>query len=200
MKKLEKMIQKNLNLEIPMKYPNRIKQVHYWKYCISLMAFLLLGIAFDKTKESPIPNTLKLEDSIVINSLHDSTMDKTDSILRYLTTMNETEKQINLFDKIPLMSTFLKHWVLEYHSNQWNLTYHENTSILAITIIKENERIIKYELQKSMIKEVPVTIEGYEDYYRATFHDKDYFYHVIGYHMEESTFIELLRQMIGGIK
>lgn len=200
MRKLEGMIRKNLDLEIPMKYPKRMPRIHVWKYCIPVVIVLILGIVVYPSNKFSVPNTLAVEDLVVINQVHlDGIMDRTDSTLKY---MYEIEKLINLFDQIPFMSMILKHWTLEHYLNRYVLTYKKNNITLMITIAKMDANMVKYErnLQVSMIEEIPVTIINYDDYYQAHFEHKDYFYYIISHNIEESSFTQLLKQMIHYLK
>ncbi len=203
MKKLEKVIRDNLNLEIPMKYPKPRKQVYVWKYCLPLVMILLLGTLFYQPKKPSIPNVFTKEDSIIINHTYlDDTFDRTYLKLEDCFIMCEINKKKDLLTKIPLIHPWIKDWILEYYFHRYRLTYHKNDRTLSVTIAKVEEDLVRYEksLQVSMIEEIPVTITYYGDSYQASFTDQDYSYYVIGYGIEESSFVKILKQMIGGIK
>lgn len=199
MRKLEGMIRKNLNLEISMKYKKRIRRVRIWKYCLPIVIVFILAMVLYQPNEISIPNTLAIEDSIVMNSIPlDYYMDRTVSTLKDSKYMYEIEKLINLFDQIPFMSTIMKHWTLEHYLNQYVLTYKKNNITLMITIAKMDDHLIlgEKDLQISMIEEIPVTIMHYDDYYQVYFDHQGYFYYIISHNIEESSFIQLLKQII----
>lgn len=201
MRKLENRIRKNLDLEIPMKYPNPVKQVHVWKHCIPFVIILILGFVLYRPNKT-IPNVPTLEDSIIINQVHfDSILDRTDFQLKDYFKMCEINEKKDLLTKIPLIHPWIKDWTLEYYFDQYRLTYHKNNITLSVTIAKVDENLVRYErdLQVSMIQEIPVTIIYYDDYYQASFTNQDYFYYVISYGIEESSFVQLLKQMLGEI-
>lgn len=203
MKKLEKVIRDNLNLEIPMKYPKPRKQVYVWKYCLPLVMILLLGTLFYQSKKPSISNVFTKEDSIIINQVHfNSSLNRIDCQLEDCFKMCEINKKKDLLTKIPLVRPWIKDWIFEYYFHQYKLTYHKNDITLNITIVKEDENLVRYEkdLQVSMIAEIPVTISYYDDYYQASFINQGYFYYVISNGIEESTFVQSLKQMIGEIK
>lgn len=203
MKKLEKMIYKNLDLEIPMQYPKPRKQVHVWKYCLPLVMILLIGTMFYPPKKPSLPNVLVKEDSIIINHTYlDDTFDRTYLNLKDCFIMCEINKKKDLLTKIPLIHSWIKDWTLEYYFHRYRLTYHKNDITLSVTIAKAEEDLVRYEknLQVSMIEEIPVTISYYGDSYQASFTNQDYFYYVIGYGIEESSFVQIVKQMIGGMK
>lgn len=184
-----------------MKYSNPVKQVHVWKHCIPLVIILILGFVLYRPNKT-ISNVPTLEDSIIINPVHfDSTLDRIDSEIvdsKYMYEINESK---DLFAKIPFIHPWIKNWTFEHYFNQYRLTYHKNNITLSITFGK-GEDLVRYEkgLQVSMIEEIPVTITYYDDYYQAYFTNQDYFYYVISYGIEKSSFVQLLKQMLGGIK
>ncbi len=184
-----------------MKYPNPVKRVHVWKHCIPLAIILILGFVLYRPNKT-IPNVPILEDSIIINQVHlDSTLDRTDSQLEDYFKMCEINKEKDLLSKIPLIHPWIKDWTFEHYFNQYRLTYHKNNIILRVTFGK-GEDLVRYEkdLQTSMIEEIPVTITHHDDYYQAYFTNQNYFYHVTSYGIEGSSFVQLLKQVLGGIK
>lgn len=184
-----------------MKYPNPVKQVHVWKHCIPFVIILILGFVLYRPNKT-IPNVPTLEDSIIINQVHfDSILDRTDFQLKDYFKMCEINEKKDLLTKIPLIHPWIKDWTLEYYFDQYRLTYHKNNITLSVTIAKVDENLVRYErdLQVSMIQEIPVTIIYYDDYYQASFTNQDYFYYVISYGIEESSFVQLLKQMLGEI-
>ncbi len=205
MKKLEKMIQKNLNLEVPLKYPkihSKSVSIRYLKYCIPFMAILLFSIPYYKLNENTPLNTLATEDSITINTIYrDSTLDKAESSKDYIR-MCEINKTENLLDMIPFLSAVTPHWILNYKEKEFTLFYHNHIT-LSISIGKEQSNWVIENFEKidtSTISEIPIVINHFSDYYQAYFSYQEKYYFLRSFDIDENKFISIVKQFLNELQ